>query len=318
MANVDPATQSGAQPAAAAAPEASGAKPRPPVKLRHYLEAGLAYIFMTFLKLLSWPLASNVGGWLGRTLGPLTKPWRIATRNISRALPELPEKDRQDAVRAAFDNFGRVMAEYAQLPKLWGSRWDGLIDVQGQAGLQWAVANKPVIVFTAHIGNWELIPMVLANHGKPAMLVYRAPNNPLVDDMILNIRTTYAAGMAPKGADGLRAIVQHIQDGGTVFMVVDQKTNTGPEIPFFGRGARTGKAIARIAMKYGCKLIPVRSERIGGSRFRITFDGPWSVEGNAGDEGHIRQTLTKLNAKIEEWVRATPGQWMWMHKRWPD
>ncbi|MBL8629957.1 MAG: lysophospholipid acyltransferase family protein [Rhodospirillaceae bacterium] len=313
MANFDPA-QSNVQPPLPPPEE----KPRPRAKFKHYIEAGLAYAFMTGLKLMSWSMASGVGGWLGRTLGPISKPWRTAKRNMERALPDMPAKERAQYVRAAFDNFGRVMAEYAQLRRLWGSRWDGLIDVQGQNGLQWAVANKPAIVFTAHIGNWEIIPMVLAHHGKPAMLVYRAPNNPLVDDLILDIRTTYAAGMAPKGADGLRAIVQHIQNGGTVFMVVDQKTNTGPEIPFFGRGARTGKAIARIAMRYGCKLIPARSERIGKARFRITFDDPWSVEGNAGDENNVRQTLIKLNAKVEDWVRETPGQWMWMHKRWPD
>jgi KDO2-lipid IV(A) lauroyltransferase len=315
MANND---QTAATQAAKTEQPAAPAKPRPRPKFKHYIEAGLAYAFMTGLKVLNWPSASGVGGWLGRTLGPISKPWRIAMRNVSRALPELSGREHRQIVRDAFDNFGRVMAEYAQLPKLWGSRWDGLIDVQSQGGLQWAVTNKPAIVFTAHIGNWEIIPMILANHGKPAMLVYRAPNNPLVDDMILNIRTKYAAGMAPKGADGLRAIVEHIQDGGTVFMVIDQKTNTGPEIPFFGRGARTGKAIARIAMRYGCKLIPAHCERVGKARFRVHFEQAWSVEGNASDEGNIRQGLTKLNAKMEEWIRATPGQWMWMHKRWPD
>ena len=150
------------------------------------------------------------------------------------------------------------------------------------------------------------------------MIVYRAPNNKLVDAMIAKVRNEYAAALAPKGADGLRLIVEHIQSGGTVFMVVDQKTNTGPEIPFFGHGARTGKAIARLAMKYGCKLIPARCERVEGARFRITFESPWSVEGNASSNDDVNDTLVRLNTKIEDWVRATPGQWMWMHKRWPD
>jgi KDO2-lipid IV(A) lauroyltransferase len=314
MANFDPSLNT-AQPTP---PPQVEERPRPRVKFKHYIEAGFAYAFMGGLKLLSWRMASGVGGWLSRTLGSISKPWKTATRNMAKAFPDMPASERNANVRAAFDNFGRVMAEYAQLPRLWGSRWDGLIDVQGPTGLQWAVANKPAIVFSAHIGNWEIIPMVLAHHGKPAMLVYRAPNNPLVDDLILKIRSQYAAGMAPKGADGLRDIVKHLQNGGTVLMLIDQKTNTGPEIPFFGRGAHTGKAIARIAMRYGCKLIPARSERVGKASFRITFEAPWSVEGNANDENHVRQTLTKLNAKIEDWVRETPGQWMWMHKRWPD
>jgi Kdo2-lipid IVA lauroyltransferase/acyltransferase len=290
----------------------------PPVKIRHYIEAALAAVMMAVLKRFSLRLASSIGAGLARTIGPLTRPWRIAARNIARALPEKTPAERRTILRAAFDNFGRVMFEYAQLPKLWRSHWDGIIDVEG-GGLAWAIQeNKPSIVFTAHIGNWELLPMVLAAKGKPVMIVYRAPNNPLVDAMIAKVRAAYAAALAPKGAEGLRQIVEHIQEGGTVFMVVDQKTNTGPEIPFLGRGARTGKAVARIAMKYGCKLIPAHCERIEGARFRVVFDMPWSVEGNAANADHVTNTLIKLNAKIEDWVRATPGQWMWMHKRWPD
>lgn len=322
MANADtstPDTPTSTDNAAAPPGVAPAEKPPRPVKLRHYAEAGLTHAFMGLLKLMPLPMASAFGAKLARTLGPISKPWRIAQRNLQRAAPENPARERTKVVRMAFDNFGRVMAEYAHLLRIWQRRWDGIIDVQGEDGLSWAVLNrKPSIVFTAHIGNWELIPMVLAARGKPCMIVYRAANNPLVDRIIANIRGHYIAGMAPKGADGLRDIVRHIQDGGTVFMVVDQKTNTGPEIPFFGRGARTGKAIARLAMKYGCNLIPAHCIRVGGTRFRITFEQPWSIEGNAGDEDHVKRALTRINAKIEEWVRAAPGQWLWMHKRWPD
>jgi Kdo2-lipid IVA lauroyltransferase/acyltransferase len=299
-------------------PEATPAAPVKRVKARHYIEIGLARPMMTILGWMSLRRASSLGGRLARMLGPIAKPWRIAKRNLANAMPEMSARERGQIAASAFENFGRVMFEYAHLRALWRRRWDGIIETHGD-GLSWAVQNKrPAIVFTAHIGNWELIPMILAAAGKPALVVYRAPNNPMVDQLIGDIRSEYAAGLAPKGADGLRMIIEHVQDGGTVFMVVDQKTNTGPEIPFFGRGARTGKAIARVAMKYGCKLIPAHCERLNGAQFRIHFEQPWSVEGDAGNPEHVRQALTRINAKIEDWVRTIPGQWMWMHKRWPD
>ena len=308
MADIDPTA--GSTPTAGKAPKN--------VKARHYIEAGLAWMMMNGFKRLNLRAASNLGGWLARTLGPLSKPWQIARRNVARAMPEASMAEQRKIVRDAFDNFGRSMVEYSHLRQLWRRRWDGIIDVQGD-GLAWAIQDRrPSIVFTAHIGNWELAPLVLAARGKPALLVYRAPNNPLVDTMIANVRSQYAAGLAPKGADGLRQIISHLQDGGTVYMVVDQKTNTGPAIPFFGRGAHTGKAIARIAMKYGCQLIPAHCERVDGSRFRITFEPPWKIEGNASDENDVYSALSRINTKIEDWVRASPGQWMWMHKRWPD
>jgi len=159
--------------------------------------------------------------------------------------------------------------------------------------------------------------MVMAHAGRPAMLVYRALNNPLMDRKIAEIRSLYTAALAPKGAEGARAIVDHIQGGGIVFMVVDQKMNTGMEVPLFGVRAMTGRAIARFAMRHNCELVPARCERLGRSQFRISFEPAWFVAGDYRNDDDMRGALTRLNAKIEEWVRATPGQWLWMHRRWP-
>jgi KDO2-lipid IV(A) lauroyltransferase len=290
----------------------------PKIKWRHYIEAGFAFAVMAFLRRLSLINASDLGGWAGRWLGPWTGSWRTAKKNLALAMPEFGLFERDRVAREAFDNFGRVMAEYAQLPSLWRTSWDSIVDVAGKEHMQRAVAGKKgAIVFTAHIGNWEIIPMVLAHAGKPTMLVYRAANNPLIDRRLAEIRGLYTAALAAKGADGARAIVDHVKSGGLVYMVVDQKMNTGIEIPFFGVGAMTGKAIARMAMRHGCDLIPARCERLGSSQFRVSFEAPWFVAGDYRDDADMRDALIKLNLKFEEWIRATPGQWLWMHKRWP-
>lgn len=291
----------------------------PPIKWRHYIEAAFALPLMAILSRLSFTNASDFGGWLARWLAPWTGSWRTAKKNLELALPDLGMFERRRIAASAFDNFGRVMVEYCKLPWLWRTAWDSLIEVQGREHLQKAIASgkRGVIVFTAHIGNWELIPMVMAHAGRPAMLVYRALNNPLMDRKIGEIRGLYTAALAPKGAEGARAIVDHIQNGGIVFMVVDQKMNTGMEVPFFGIGAMTGRAIARFAMRHNCELVPAHCERVGKSQFRISFEPAWFVAGDYRNDEDMRSALTKLNLKIEEWVRATPGQWLWMHRRWP-
>ncbi|MDX2221355.1 MAG: lysophospholipid acyltransferase family protein [Rhodospirillaceae bacterium] len=296
-----------------AAPQAD---PAPAVRLRHRLEAVLAGWALAALAKLNFPLASDAGAALARLLGPLGGAWRTARANLDLALPELDAGTRQAIARQAFANFGRVMAEYAQLPWLWRTRWDRFIDVTGREHLQ-SLGRKGAIVFSAHLGNWELIPMVLAALGKPAMIVYRAPNNPLVDARIAAIRGQYAAGLAAKGAEGAREIVDHLKAGGVVYMLVDQKMNTGLEVPFFGRGAMTGKAVARLALRHACALVPARCERLGDCKFRVSFEAPVWPAGSDRDEADVREVLTRINQRIEAWVRATPGQWLWMHQRWP-
>jgi len=101
-------------------------------------------------------------------------------------------------------------------------------------------------------------------------------------------------------------------------MLVDQKMNDGIAVPFFGRDAMTAPAIAQFALRLGCVLVPVRTERLSGARFRITVDPPLTVE-TTGDRGADEYALmARITLMIEGWVRARPEQWLWLHRRWPD
>ena len=101
-------------------------------------------------------------------------------------------------------------------------------------------------------------------------------------------------------------------------LLADQKMNDGIEVPFFGLPAMTAPAIARLGARFGCPIVPVRSERTGGARFRITVEPPlYTIDG--GDAaGNVTATMAGVNAVIEGWVRRRPEQWLWLHRRWPD
>jgi KDO2-lipid IV(A) lauroyltransferase len=279
--------------------------------LRYRLEAAAARALFAVLGGLPVDTASAFGGWLGRTVGPLTGAHRTAERNLAMALPDMSDAARERALLDAWDNFGRTMSEYAVLPSLDMSR----IEVVGYERLAaLAAAGRPAILAGGHLGNWEIVPLAAARLMKPLTIVYRPPNNPLVDELIGRIRGGYTSGMAPKGAAGTRQIMTALRNGEHVFMVVDQKINTGLEIPFFGRGAFTGPGVVRFAARFGCPVFPIRTERLEGCRFRMTVGEPW-IFTPEDDEG---RALTQINGRLEDWIRARPSQWLWMHKRWPN
>jgi KDO2-lipid IV(A) lauroyltransferase len=283
---------------------------------RHRCEAALARSAFGLFRLMPLAAVSAFGGWLGRTVGPHTGAHRTAQRNMARALPECDDAARTRILSQAWDNFGRTMMEYAVLAEL--ARDPGRIVVEGHEELALLAAQgRPAMLFCAHLGNWEIIPPALARLAKPLTIVYRPPNNPLVDRMIGEVRTPYTAGMAPKGAAGARQMLKALGSGEHVILVVDQKLNTGMEIPFFGRGAFTGDAVARFAMRFNCPVFPVRTERLEDGRFKVTVQEPWTFPPHGTDDD-VRAALTRINGRLEEWIRARPGQWLWMHKRWPD
>ncbi len=288
-----------------------------PVKysLKHRFEAGLAHVVFGLVRHLPFSAVSAFGARLGRTVGPLTSAHRTAARNLALALPELDDTARAKILGDTWDNFGRTMMEYAVLSQL--ADTPERIVVEGHEALAaLAREGRAAVLFCAHLANWEIIPMALARLAKPLTIVYRAPNNPLVDKIIGEIRKPYTAGMAPKSATGARLMMKALANHEHLILVVDQKLNTGLEIPFFGRGAFTGDAVARFAMRFDCPVFPVRTERLEDGRFKVTVEAPWQFPPN-GNEEDVRVALTRINRRLEDWIRARPGQWLWMHKRWP-
>ena len=301
-------------------PEGLGAKPQRSMRhpIRYRLEGALAHAGFAALRMLPVDMVSGFGGWLTRTIGPLTSATRTADRNLAAALPSLTATERKQIIKGVYDNFGRSMAEYAVLQRLWRDGFEDRIELVGAEPLKaLAEAGSPAILFTGHIANWEMPPLVIAKAAKPMATVYRPPNNPLIEDLIAEARGEMAADLIPKGSSGSRDLIRVLKSGGHVAVVVDQKMNTGLPIPFFGRDAMTGDAVARLARKFKAPLLGVRTERLDGCRFRVTIEAPWHVDQTGDTDADIRNALVRINETLEDWIRARPEQWLWLHNRWP-
>jgi len=134
-------------------------------------------------------------------------------------------------------------------------------------------AGKGAVLATGHFGNWEMIRVALARHGWPPALIYRAFNNPLFDDYAAAMMRVTDAPLFHKGRRGSLGMLRHIRAGGCTLILTDQRFSRAPEIPFFGKPAKTSLGPAEIAVNYGAVLLPVRSERVGkSSRFHVTVE----------------------------------------------
>jgi KDO2-lipid IV(A) lauroyltransferase len=179
----------------------------------------------------------------------------------------------------------------------------------------------PAVFFSGHIGNWEVLPAVLATHGIPMAGFYRPARNKLVDRLIMQLRRP-ANGMAiqmfPKGATGARLAVGHLLAKGFLAVLVDQKMNDGIPVPLFGRTAMTAPAAAALALRFGCPVVPGYVERIGPARFRVICEAPLSISESGDRQADIAALTRAMNACLERWISARPDSWLWLHRRWPS
>jgi KDO2-lipid IV(A) lauroyltransferase len=93
--------------------------------------------------------------------------------------------------------------------------------------------------------------------------------------------------------------------------------NDGIEVPFFGHPAMTAPALAALALRYRCPVIPAYAYRIGPARLRIVCEPPLDLPDSGDRKADILALTLSVNQRLERWIRARPECWFWLHRRWP-
>ena len=288
-------------------------------RVRNWTEGLFARLAFAFCRILPLDAASAFGGFLARSVGPALGISRRARLNLRRALPDLSDADISRIVRGMWDNLGRVVAEYPHLGEFKLYVPGGRVTVEGIPEIVGARGPKTrFIFFSAHFGNWEIATLAATQAGLDVIEIYRAANNPFVDDLINEARSVVGGELVPKGSVAARRAISALAEGKHICMLVDQKMNDGIAVPFFGRDAMTAPALARLALRYDCVVLPCRVERVRGATFRFIADPPIPLPHTGDIQADTVQLMTAVNATVERWVRQQPEQWFWLHRRWPD
>jgi KDO2-lipid IV(A) lauroyltransferase len=246
------------------------------------------YAMFGLFRLLPLDVASALGGWIARMLGPRTGASRGADANLRLALPELSAADRRRIVTAMWDNLGRIVAEFPHLAALRRreARAPDRIRVAGLEHLEAARAGgRPVVFAVAHFGNWEISPIAAANLGLSLTAFYRPLKNRLIDGRLRRIREALGTRLLEKRMEGngAKQALSILREGGVLGMLVDQRYTGGLELPFFGRDALTSPAAVSLA-----SMSAARSCRCGssggaarGSTWCSKRRCPWRAPGTA-------------------------------------
>ena len=290
-------------------------------QVRYFLEAMGVWSIYHFFNSLPMDIASSLGGWLGRTVGPLLPVNAIGDANIAASLPHLTSSERKAILLEMWDNLGRTVAEFPHMYRLNKKNYAKRITVEGGEYLQMVTQRekegKPSLLFSGHFANWEVYLKALYESGCLVASLYRKANNPFVDRLIQEVRRPYQRTAIPKGDSGMKEWVKSVRKAIPVALMMDQKANQGMDIPFFGRPAKTAPALAILALRYDCAIFPVNMVRLGRSaHFKIIVSPPMVITKRGNEQQDTVLLLTQINAFLEACVRANPGQWFWIHNRW--
>ncbi len=286
------------------------------------LTIGAIRTLFGFLRLLGPERSSDLGGWLLRTASPLIPVNRVALANIRATFPDMPDAEVKRIARCAWENLGRVAAEYAHLKTLFDYDYHNpdrpsRVEV---AGIEHFIAlkddEKPGLIFSAHLANWELPAICAQAYDLETTAVFRAPNTPAVAAIVHEIRSGAMGGLAAARQGAAFAMQGVLEKGGHLGMLIDQHFTRGVVVPFLGRPALTNPILGKFARRFECPVHGVRVIRLPEHRFRIELTPALDLPRDAAGEIDVQGAMAMMTAVVDGWVREYPEQWLWMHRRW--
>ena len=283
---------------------------------------GLARSIFVFIRLIGTDRAADLGGFFARSLGPRLRQHRIALANLRASFPEKDDVEIGRIARAAWDCLGRTALEYPYVGELMdydhdNQRPDRRVEV---VGVEHFAAlrddERPGIIFSAHLANWELPAIVGARHGLDVTAVFRPPNNPASRRVIEEIRRETMGGLEASRPGAAFALRKVLDQGGHIGMLIDQHFSRGLAVPFLGRPAITNPVLGMLARRFDCPVHGARVIRLPGHRFQIELTPPLDLPRDSDGRINVEGATAAMTAVVASWVREFPEQWLWMHRRW--
>lgn len=289
--------------------------PRSAVALRLLaLAEGLAArVLWGICALLPAPLASAFGARVLGWIGPRLPKHRHVIANLRKVAPQAPAAELHGLGVDVWRNLGSVVAEYPHLSTLVRER----VELRFDPGVRALMRPGQAIVFCAgHVANWELIAAQIAALGLPFAAVHARFGNRWIDRQLEHHRRRLGCTLLEKRGSA-RQLMAALRRGATVGLVADQRLDDGESVSFFDAPAWTAITPARLALRAGAPLLPVRVERLPGARFRIHFLTPIPRPLDAVDERDAARRMTAVfMQRLESWIRVDPGSWLCTKRRW--
>lgn len=188
-----------------------------------------------------------------------------------------------------------------------------LVEVQNWDVVEAAInEGHGLVMLTPHLGGFEIIPRVLAQHF-PATILYRPSRQAWLNAVVEEGRAYPNMHFVPTNLTGVRQMTRALTRGEAIGILPDQVPSGGEGVwvPFFGRPAYTTPLAARLANRNNTPVVMFTAKRKGlgkGWLMQATRLSPLSEDATV--------SAAELNIAIENAVLVAPEQFIWSYNRY--
>jgi KDO2-lipid IV(A) lauroyltransferase len=282
------------------------------------LEAMVVALFWAVLRLFGPDRAVDVVSRITSRVGPRFRKSKNVRANLAIMFPAAMQAERDAIERGMWGQAGALLADLAQMDVICAGNPNPRIEIVTKGSANVFARGGRAVFAATHLANPQISTWAAERLGVRVTAPYLPDSNPILDRMILRRRLAIGCDLIEREG-GIRGLMRELERNRAVGFVVDTRFDAGDLVPFFGVEAPTITTPARLALHFGCELIPVQVERLGATaRFRVTFHDPIRPsDPTLGKREQALDMTRQLNAHFEQWIRERPDQWFVEKRRWP-
>jgi KDO2-lipid IV(A) lauroyltransferase len=243
---------------------------------------------------------------------------QIVLDNLTRAFPNMSEKEKIRIGRQSLFHLGRNFVDYAYLPFLNKSNFENLFEFHNLEVLDRALARgKGVMLLTLHLGHGDLGSGALSLKGYKIFMVSKFFKLQWLNDAWFGMRRKLGTEfIGPRNSTF--PLLRALKSNSIVILPLDQFTGPpiGVRTKFFGVETGTAAGFAIMAHRSKATVISVYAVRTKENKHAIHFVEEVPVPLIEGSDQSLIDVTQSFNNRLEEFVKQHPEQWMWIHRRW--
>lgn len=272
----------------------------------------LGVVFMRLLAALPLSWVRALGWVLGQVLHAVAaRRRRIARTNWGLCFPDQGAAERNRAVRRHFVFFAQAWMDRSWLWEASDATIRRRLTLTGD--LQALAGNEPTVLFAPHFVGMDAGWTALTAHLERRFCgIYAEQLNADVDRWMSQGRQRFGDPHIVAMRQGLKPLVAALRQGLPLYLLPDMDYGTRDSVfvPFFGVQTATITSLSRFARMARARVVPVVS-RLTKEGYEVTVHAPWADY----PTGDVEADTAMMNTHLEGFIRATPEQYYWVHKR---
>ncbi len=280
------------------------------------LAVGLARALVVGITRLPLQTAVRLGRFLGTAIFYVSNRRRVAYADLKAVFGgRFDERTRWRIVRNHFAHLGQVGIEMLFFPLLNSADLMRRITIHHKERFDVLMREKkPVVLLTAHYGNWELLQVIGTLEGRPIHVLQRGQKLSRLNRMISDLRKSKGSVAVTRGM-GMREMIRALRRAEPVGLLGDQDAgkHEGKILRLLGRKTTVPTGPFELARRTGAVVLPAFITSSSDAQHTIHVEEPLS---GFDEDAGLESAMTRYVGMLEERILSHPEQWLWAAKRW--